>query len=50
MTKNITIAIKDDLDLDFDITVVPNRTHVYQGVTHTFDYSKAKRPICKGVL
>jgi hypothetical protein len=42
MTKNITIAIKDGLELDFDITVVPKRTHVYQGVTHKFDYSKPK--------
>lgn len=41
MTKNITLTIKD-LDLDFDITVVPMRTHVYQGVTHKFDYSKPK--------
>lgn len=41
MTKNITI--KDlNLDLNFDITVVPNRTYVYQGVTHIFDYSKPK--------
>jgi len=50
MTKNITIAIKDDLDVDFDITVVPNRTHVYQGVTAYVRLLKAKRPICKGVL
>ena len=39
MTKNITIK---DLDLNFDITIVPNRTYVYQGVTHIFDYSKPK--------
>lgn len=41
MTKSITLTI-NDLDLDFDITVVPMRTHVYQGVTHKFDYSKPK--------
>ena len=39
MTKNITIK---DLDLYFDITIVPNKTYVYQGVTYTFDYSKPK--------
>ena len=41
MTKSITLTINDS-DLDFDITVVPMRTHVYQGVTHTFDYTKPK--------
>ena len=41
MTKSITLTIKGS-DLDFDITVVPMRTHVYQGVTHKFDYTKPK--------
>jgi len=42
MKKNININ-----DLDFDITIVPNRTNVYQGVDYVFDYSKSKEEYVK---
>lgn len=42
MKKNINIE-----DYDFDITIVPNRTNVYQGVDYVFDYSKSKEEYVK---
>jgi hypothetical protein len=42
MKKNINIE-----DYDFDITIVPNRTKVYQGVNYVFDYSKSKEEYVK---
>lgn len=42
MKKNINIE-----DYDFDITIVPNRTNVYQGVNYVFDYSKSKEEYVK---
>ena len=45
MKKKINIEKEKydfDEEFDFDITIVPKRTHVYQGVDYVFDYSKSK--------